>query len=167
MTTIINLPETSDVGFFDNQTLAYLVPEIACITKLKASTSQDLGLFVFTIYLNTAVSFELAFSSYEEGRATRNNLLSKMAQYAGKENVIFSCGHNSEVAVMNAIDDITELFIKDETAAFTIFVKDVPFPLHVVDKNLEHATRYYQHIKNGIEFERRYSATEFRKVAVA
>lgn len=166
--TQIVLPENSDATFFDNQSLRYFVPEISCITKLKKSASKDSCRFTFsfTVYLKYGVNFELGFSSYKEGRAARDELLSKLAQYTGPDNVVFSCGHNSEVTIINAIDDITELFIKDERAAFSIFVKHVPFPLHIVGSNLERTRTYYRYMKNSIELERRQNAMEFKKVAV-
>ena len=170
MSNIINieLPVATGATFFDGRALAYFVPEIRCVTKLKPSPSRSGrgGAFGFTVFLTCGVNFELGFGACEEGRAVRNKLLSALARYAGEDNVIFSCGHNSEVTVVHAIRDMTELFLKDGRAAFSILIRDVPFPLHIVDSDIKRATANYHHLKRAIETERRHHAMGFVKVAI-
>jgi hypothetical protein len=159
------------------------LPEIRCITSLKEialdgcedgyfykgidpKAKDNDSAFVFTVYLTTGMSVQFGFLSYKEGRAARKELIYKLSEFVGADHMIYSSGLDSEITTVNAVDETTKLFTKDRKAGFSIIVKDVPFPLHLVFDDPCKAEIFHRDLSARIEDQKHINSMLFKRVAV-
>lgn len=147
-----NVKQTNADPSFE-ESLNLFGPEISCVTRIKQTACNVTGRaeFSFTICLTHGLCFELSFMSFPEAKTARGNLAKYLSEYFGHSNIVFSAGLKPDIVVLNAVEDITELQIKDDHTVFSLMFKCKPYSMHMIDNNIQRGKLSYQNIKKGME----------------
>lgn len=122
-------------GFFDDGTLNYLLPEIRAISEMQGQvhdySKSDHG-YVFNLYLTFGVGVEFGFATEAECRSVRKDLITYLSNYWGPDKLLLVNGYNCEVVLVSAVIDVTQIFVKDHSASFSMIVDAMPRPVHLI-----------------------------------
>lgn len=142
---------------FNKAMFGYFLPYIRCVTEVRRAPSDCTAegyCFVFRVYFSHQLDVEFGFAEHQEAAQVRRDLILHMIDFWGTD-IVFLDGFNSDVTVLPAILDVTELFEKDGRACFSVILADVPHPVHLVCKDLAAAQTYHQCLAAKIEQRRR------------
>jgi hypothetical protein len=164
----LDLPGREDVTFFTEETSAYFLPHIRCVAELKQAdlTPMDCGSagYSFRVYFSYRQDIELGFYNRQTALKARSDLIFKMMDYWGPDQVVFSNGFDYDVTVVCAIQEVTEVIEKDHHSGFALVVADVPCPICLVFPELELAIDSHDSLIRRIERHRQQMAMQ--KMAV-
>lgn len=128
--------------------------EIICISGISFIS----GDYSFEVILDSGVHRFFSYQSQKQACTSRNDIIERMAEYWGRDQLLIPNGVENEVAINLAISDITEIFLKDSHAGFTVMVSDAFVPLNFVFNDIDMAESYYNNIFNSVEAARREKA---------
>jgi hypothetical protein len=152
-----------DYKFFNDEASGYYLPHIRYITEIRKTESagpEPGCCFVFKVYFSYNLDIELAFDNYKTSCAQRRELIGRMMDYWGLDQVIFLNGIDSDVTVVAAIDELTDVVEKDRRAGFAIMVVGVPRPLYAVFSEPQAAQACLEVLRRKLEHHRRQKAVE-------
>ncbi|GAB6909410.1 hypothetical protein JCM12296A_52540 [Desulfosarcina cetonica] len=128
--------------------------DIICISGISFIS----GDYSFEVILDSGVHRFFSYQSQKQACTSRNDIIERMAEYWGRDQLLIPNGVENEVAINLAISDITEIFLKDSHAGFTVMVSDAFVPLNFVFNDIDMAESYYNNIFNSVEAARREKA---------
>lgn len=154
---------SDDFRFFDDEASDYFLPHIRCVGDIRkadpAGPVKDFC-FVFRVYFSYNLDIELAFNNHRAAGAQRRELIGRIMDYWGPDQVVFSNGFDHDVTVVAAIDELTGIVEKDGHAGFAILVDGVPHPLHAVFTEPQEAQACLEALRRKLERHRRQKAAE-------
>ncbi|KJS30763.1 MAG: hypothetical protein VR64_14625 [Desulfatitalea sp. BRH_c12] len=143
----------SGYQLFKTKKASYL-PCLCCVSELQKLPSlfSDAGTcYVFNAYFSNEFDIEFIFDDENDAIVARGDLIFQMIDYWGPHQVIFSNGFDYDVTVVAAIQEVTDVFEKDQRAGFAILVSDLPYPLHLVFRNFAAAQLFHQIVIGRLE----------------
>ena len=156
-----------DFKFFCNETSDYFLLNIRCVGEIRktASTIIEEGFyFVFKVYFSYNLDIELAFDNHKTAGSQRRELIGRMMDYWGPDQVIFLNGFDRDVTVVPAIEELNDVVKKDRRAGFAIILSGVPQPLYAVFTDPQAAEVGLAALRRKLERHRRQKTAE--KIAV-
>ena len=109
----------------------------------------------FEFILNTGMCRNFSHASFQQACEARNEIIERMLHYWGVEQMLIPNGMENEIAIQNAMVDITDIYIKDSFAAFTVLVGHESMPMHFVFRDIDVAESYHMNLKRSLESIRR------------
>lgn len=160
--TRLDLPGREDATFFTEDTLAYFLPHIRCVAELKqadlAQKDSNSGGYSFRVYFSHSLDIELGFEDRQAALEARSDLIFKLMDYWGPDQVVFSNGFDYDVTVVGAIQEVTEVIEKDLHSGFALVVTDVPYPIYLIFSELDLAINSHDALSRRIEGHRQQKA---------
>ena len=156
----IFLPKSNAFAFFDDPTIQYFMPEVRAITeiqRLQSGFTDSGSAHFFKVYFTYGMDVEFAFESEREARSARHDLICCLKAYWGPDKIIFSNGPACEVTIIPAIQGVTDVFMKDGYALFSISVDSVPQPISLIFKDEIAAISQHENLLGAVEMHRRQS----------
>lgn len=152
-------------SYFRQQPFVGLVQEVRCVSRIRRTKAPSEGgpHFFMTIYFSGRVEMTVGFDDEKAAVTARRDLIVQLMNYFGADQVVFSNGFYSEVAVVPAIQSLTDIYDKDRRAGFSAILIDTPVPLHFVCPDYSTAQTFHQTLFNKIEAYRRSVPTELPK----
>lgn len=143
------------------------VPDICCVGRIEAKPSAAAGGLdhCFKVYFSNQVDICFAFNDVQLVRDYRRDLILEMMKWFGPDQVVFSNGFHSEVAVVSAIESLTAIYEKDRLAGFSALLANAPIQMHFVFPDQLEAQRHRQAISWKIENHYRNSSRAMKVVA--
>ncbi|WP_155326313.1 hypothetical protein [Desulfosarcina ovata] len=130
--------------------------DIICISGI----CYENGYHSFEVVLDSGVHRFFSYTSQNQACTARNAIIGRMTEYWGRDQVLMPNGIENEIAIHNAIVDITKIWKKDSFAAFTVMVSDAFTPLHFVFCDFNIAESYHQNLQALLESNRRDHANQ-------
>lgn len=165
----LDLPGREDVTFFIEETLPAFLRYIRCVSELKhadlAQMDSDSAGYSFRVYFSNRPDIELGFDDKQAAVKARSDLIFKMMDYWGPDQVVFSNGFGYDVTVICAIQKVTEVIEKDQHSGFALLVANVPYPISLVFPELDSAIDSHDALMRRIEGHRQQKA--MLKIAVS
>jgi hypothetical protein len=122
-------------GFFDDGTLNCLLPEIRAISEMQGQVhdySKTGFRYVFNLYLTFGVGVKFGFASEGKCRSVRKDLITSLSNYWGPDKLLFVNGYDCEVVLVAAVIDVTQVFVKEHSALFSMVVDCVPGAVRLI-----------------------------------
>ena len=159
-TRITTYPDTGITE--NNETLSqmHFCHQVRYLTELY---KDETGI-KFNAFLHLNIELELCFASLQEAIKVRRDMVSRIVDYRGKDQIFFSNGIHGDIALVSNVVAITEIFEKDLKAGFSLTVVSAPCPLHLIFNDMRSAAICYEEICARVEFFRR---ERFRVKAMA
>lgn len=125
LTSALQLDESKSLG---NRDYVKFCPRVRYLSEI----SRKEWKYIFKAYLPFDLVPILSFESLHEAAEIRRDMINRILEYRGKDQVIFPNGLNGDLGLISKISDVTEIFTKDSRSGFSITIASAPYPLHFV-----------------------------------
>lgn len=159
------LKAVGDFQLLEHDTISYFLHETCGVSELQRLPSEYTALghcYAFTIYFSHGVQVEFGYETEKEGRAARKNYIVQLSNYFGPDQLIYVNGLDMEIAVLHAVVDMTDVFVKDNRASFSVSVKSMPFPVNLIFMDELAARSANKELADAIESLRRNKRPELQ-----
>lgn len=137
----------------------FVLPEITCVSEIFDSRTEfpfsrrDRFCYrVYSINLETPATF--IFSDQARAEQSRTDLIDKLVEFWGPDDVVFSNGPDSWLAIVCAIQDISPVESVKGAFAFSVQVVNVERPIAIESQSLEKAIAVNEQLMFKLELVR-------------
>lgn len=155
--------------FFHQKPFADFVPIVRCVSKLGLSDElfpEKGRCHFFTVYFDARELMNFCFVNERTAVTARRDLIARMMTHFGADQVVFANGFYSDVAIVEALEDVTDIYEKDGRFVFSAILAQMPLTLHFGFCSMGAAERCHMALYNKIEERRLQVAAKSVRIAV-
>ena len=155
--------------FFHQKPFAEFVPNVRCVSKLGVSDElfpEKGRCHFFTVYFDARQPMHFCFGNERTTVTARRDLIARMMTHFGADQVIFTNGFYSDVAVAEVLEDVTDIYAKDGRFVFSAMLTDMALTLHFGFGGMAAAVRCHAALANKIEARRLQATAKSVRIAI-